>query len=94
MEREYESVVQKGRMLRNDGDWVKKSMSYKVEGVRERGKARTTRSQVVESYMRESKKIACAKEKKVEETAVGNRGQNGRETNFVCSFYNINGIFS
>ena len=32
----------------DDGDWVKKGMSYEVEGVRGRGRPRTTWSHVVE----------------------------------------------
>ena len=38
-----------GHVLRkDDGDWVKKSMSYEVEGVRGKGRPRTMWSHVVE----------------------------------------------
>ena len=43
-----------GHVLRkDDGDWVKKNMSYEVEGVRGRGRPRTMWSHVVERDMRE-----------------------------------------
>lgn len=43
-----------GHVLRkDDGDWVKRSMSYEVEGVRGRGRPRMTWNQVVEKDMRE-----------------------------------------
>ena len=38
---------------KDDGDWVKKSMSYEVEVVRGRGKSRTVWSCVAERDMRE-----------------------------------------
>ena len=40
-------------LWKDDGDWVKKSMSYEVEDVRGRGRPRMTWSQVVERDMRE-----------------------------------------
>ena len=43
-----------GHVLRkDDGDWVKRSMSLEVEGTRGRGRSRMTWSQVVERDMRE-----------------------------------------
>ena len=59
-----------GHVLRNDdGDWVKKSMSYEVEGVRGRHKRAWF------------EKGGCPGARQVEETAVGSRrGENGHKT--------------
>ena len=64
-----------GHVLRkDDGDWVKKSMSCEVEVVRGRGKPRTTWSHVVERDMRErGLKREDAQEHEKCEAAVGSR---------------------
>ena len=41
-----------GHVLLDDGDWVKKSMSYEVEGVRGRARLKTTWRHVVEGHER------------------------------------------
>ena len=61
-----------GHVLRkDDDDWVKKIMSFEVEGKRRRGRPRMTWSQVVERDMRvRIEKGRCERQGEVEEAAV------------------------